>query len=130
MTTGKSSRELSFCLITVAAAVLLALSTSALGSHHVTGTHHGKGKGHKMPTFAEVDLDGDGAIVPDEFYEFRGKRMAERAKAGGKIKNAANAPAFESLDLDEDGEVSPEEFAAHQAEMRKRHMERKEKTST
>lgn len=130
MTTGIFSRALSFCLVTAAAVVLVALSTSALASHHGAGAHHGKGKEHKMPTFAEVDLDGDGAIVAEEFYEFRGKRMAERAKAGGKMKNAANAPAFESLDLDEDGEVSPEEFAAHQAEMRKKHMDRKEKTST
>ncbi|MCP5090861.1 MAG: EF-hand domain-containing protein [Gammaproteobacteria bacterium] len=130
MTTGVSSRTLSVFLVAAAATMLLAMSTAALASQHGAGAHHGKSKGHKMPTFAEVDLDGDGAIIAEEFYEFRGKRMAERAKAGGKMKNAANAPTFESIDLDDNGEVSSEEFATHQAEMRKKHQDRKEKTST
>lgn len=130
MTTGMSSRILSFCRVTAVAVMLLAMSTSGLASHHGSEAHHGKGKGHKMPTFADVDLDGDGAIVAEEFYEFRGKRMAERAKAGGKMKNAANAPTFESIDLDDNGEVSAEEFATHQAEMKKRHKGGKPKTST
>lgn len=124
MTTGMPSRTLSYYLIAAAAVLLLSMSTSALASNHC------KNKGHKMPTFAEVDLDGDGAIVAEEFYEFRGTRMAERAKAGGKMKNAANAPTFESIDLDADGEVSSEEFATHQAEMRKKHQDSKEKTAT
>jgi len=90
-------------------------------------SQHGKGGGHKMPTFAQVDLDGDGMIVATEFYEARGKHMAERAKAGGKMKNAANAPTFESIDLDNDGKVSTEEFASHQEEMRAKHRSRKDK---
>jgi len=87
----------------------------------VEASHHGKSGGHKMPTFAEVDIDGDGIIVAKEFYEARGKHMAERAKAGGKMKNAANAPTFESIDLDDDGKVSSEEFASHQKEMKAKH---------
>lgn len=104
-------------------AMLLAIATSACASHH------GKSRGHSMPTFADVDLNGDGRIVATEFYEVRGKRMAERAKAGGKMKNAASAPTFESIDLDDDGEVSAEEFATHQAEMKKKHKRGKARTS-
>ena len=65
------------------------------------------------PTFAEFDLDGDGAISSEEYYAARGARMAERAKAGGKMKNAGNMPAFETIDLDGDGSLSQGEFAAH-----------------
>ena len=94
--------------------ILLLASTAA------TASHHGGGKHHKMPAFADVDLNGDGAIVASEFHEFRAARMADRAKAGGKMKNAANAPTFESIDLDDDGKISAEEFAAHQADMKKK----------
>lgn len=91
------------------------------------GSHHGAGKHHKMPTFADIDKNGDGAIVETEFYEARAARMAERAKAGGKMKNAANAPTFESIDLDDNGEISADEFAAHQAEMKQKKMKKKKK---
>jgi len=77
----------------------------------------GMGQGHKMPEFSDCDLDGNGVIDATEFYEARGKRMAEHAAAGGKMKNVANAPSFEDIDTDGNGEVGPEEFAAHQAEM-------------
>lgn len=100
--------------LALTALILLLASTAA------TASHHGKGKHHKMPSFADIDLNGDGAIVASEFYEARAARMAERAKAGGKMKNAANAPTFESIDLDENGEISAEEFAAHQADMMKK----------
>lgn len=95
----------------VMAIILLLASTAA------TASHHGKGKHHKMPAFADFDLNGDGAIVANEFYEARAARMVERAEAGGKMKNAANVPTFESIDLDDDGEISTEEFAAHQQTM-------------
>lgn len=72
---------------------------------------------HKnMPSFADFDLDGNGAISSDEFYQARAERIAERAKEGRKMKNLANAPSFEDIDTDGDGAIRPEEFAAHQAE--------------
>jgi Ca2+-binding EF-hand superfamily protein len=76
-----------------------------------------KGKGHDAPAFSSIDQDDDGAIDAEEFYQARSKHMAERAAAGGKMKNAANAPFFESLDTNGDGELSEVEFTAHQAEM-------------
>ena len=63
--------------------------------------------------FADFDLDGDGAITSAEYYQARGARMAERAKEGGKLKNAGDMPSFEAIDLDGDGTLSAEEFNAH-----------------
>ena len=97
-------------VITAVVALTYAMSASA------QGPQRGMGKGNNMPVFADLDLDGDGAIQSKEFYEARAKRMAERAANGGKMKNAANAPAFEDLDTNGDGGISAEEFAAHQAE--------------
>lgn len=103
----------------VIAALVFVTIMLLLASTAATASHHGKGKNHKMPAFSDFDLNGDGAIIASEFHEARAARMAERAKAGGKMKNAANAPSFESIDLDDNGEISAEEFAAHQADMKK-----------
>ena len=77
----------------------------------------GMGKGSNMPMYSDCDLNGDGVIVSDEFYQARSQRMAEQAAKGGKMKNAANAPSFESIDTNDDGEISEAEFDAHKAEM-------------
>ncbi len=84
---------------------------------------HGKHKGHQMPSYSELDANGDNVVTSEEFYAFRAKRMSERAAEGRKLKNAKNAPTFEDLDLDSDGNLSAEEFSAHQAQcpMRKKH---------
>jgi len=84
----------------------------------------GKGKGHDMPTFSSIDRDGNGAIVAEEFYQARSRHMAERAAAGGDMKNAANAPTFENLDTNGDGEISEVEFTTHQAEMMQKRQRR------
>ena len=76
---------------------------------------------HKMPSFEDVDTNADGSIVAEELYAMQAKRMAERAKEGGKMRNAANRGKFEDVDADADGKVSPDEFAAHHAEKRHRH---------
>lgn len=108
---------------TSAMAVLLFVVPAA-----ATASHHGQGEHHNMPAFADIDLDGDGAIVASEFYAARAARMAERAKAGGKTKNAASAPTFESIDLDDNGEISAAEFAEHQEEMKARKQENRGKS--
>ncbi len=78
------------------------------------GPHHGKG--HKMPTFDDVDTNADGVIVADELYAMQAKRMSERAQEGRKLKHAGDRCMFEDVDTDGDGKVSEEEFAAHHAE--------------
>ena len=89
----------------------LALATPADAAHHgCKKGHEGRGK----PTFAQVDANDDGGISEQELMEFRGKRMADKAKEGKQLKNAANAPAFADIDTDGDGAISEDEFAAHQ----------------
>ena len=121
MSIESSPRSRSFWAIAGVFLAVCVFSASADAAHH--------GKGHNMPKFADIDLDGNGAVVAAEFYEARAKHMAERAKAGGKMKNAANAPTFESIDLDDNGEISPEEFATHQAEMMEQRRARKAEKS-
>jgi len=99
-----------FLILLATCAVVVLLSSQALADGH------GKGKHHAMPTYAEIDADGDAQVSTEEFYAFRAQRMAAKAAAGGKMKNAAKAPTFEELDLDGDGNLSTEEFAQHQAQ--------------
>ena len=84
----------------------------------------GMGNAPDMPMFSDCDLNGDGVIVAEEFYEARGKRMAEQAADGGKMKNAANAPSFETIDADGNGEIDAAEFDAHKAEMMEHRQQR------
>ena len=100
-------------LIAVCAAVVfLSVPAYAEGGHQ-------KGRHEAMHAYADLDGDGDGKVNAEEYYAFRAARMAERAKAGGKMKNAANRPTFDDLDLDGDGNFSAEEFAAHQEDCAK-----------
>ena len=108
-----------FLILLATCAVVVLLSSPAFA-----GDKHGK---HQCPTYSDLDANADNAVTAEELYAFRGKRMAERAEAGRKLKNAKNAPSFEDLDLDGDGNLSADEFAKHHAEcpMRKKHAEAK-----
>jgi Ca2+-binding EF-hand superfamily protein len=72
-----------------------------------------------QPTFAEYDLNNDGAITPKELEEARAKRMSQKAKEGKMLRNAANAPAFAVMDKNNDGILNQEEFHLHQSEQMK-----------
>jgi hypothetical protein len=96
-------------------ATLLAIAAVVVSTAAVAQGNHGN-KGHNMPTFADFDLNDDGAISMDEFNKARGARIAEHAAEGREMKNLANAPSFADIDTDADGTVSRKEFAAHQAE--------------
>ncbi len=104
-----------FLILIATCAAVVILSSPALADGH----KHGK---HQCPTYSDLDANADNAVSAEELYAFRAKRMAERAAAGGKMKNAGNAPKFEDLDLDGDGNLSADEFAEHQSEcpMRKK----------
>ena len=84
--------------------------------------YQGKGMGMgqnrmmNQPTFAEFDLNNDGAITQNELEEARTKRMNQNAKEGKMLRNAGNAPAFSDIDTNNDGSVSPEEFSVHQSQ--------------
>lgn len=96
-------------------AALLAIAAMAVATVAVAQGNHAN-KGRNMPTFADFDLNDDGAISADEFDRARGARIAEHAAEGRQMKNLASAPSFADIDTDADGEVSREEFVAHQTE--------------
>ena len=100
-----------FLTLLATCAIVIVLSSAAYAECKGECKHHK----HQMPSYSELDANEDGAVSSEEFYAFRGKRMAERAEAGGKMKHAENAPTFEELDLDGDGNLSADEFAEHQA---------------
>ena len=108
--------KFSYYLAFAVAACMLVMTASA-----EEGEERQHGMRHKMPAFEDVDTNADGSIVAEELYAMQAKRMAERAKEGGKMRNAANRCTFEEIDTDADGKVSPDEFAAHHAERRHRH---------
>lgn len=66
-------------------------------------------------SFAEFDASGDGKISEQEFNEGRARRMAERARQGGQMRNVANAPTFAQIDANGDGVITPDEFSAHRS---------------
>lgn len=101
------------------AVVSVAVTGTALAQDAQKGMHR------NMPVFSDIDLNGDGGIVADEFYKARAERMAERARQGGKMKNAANAPSFEDIDTDGNAEISPDEFESQRAKMREKHAQGK-----
>jgi len=80
----------------------------------------GKGMGQNcmrnQPTFAEYDLNNDGAITQKELEEARAKRMNQKAKEGKMLRNAGNAPAFSTMDINKDGILNQEEFRLHQSQ--------------
>ncbi|MBL3590247.1 MAG: EF-hand domain-containing protein [gamma proteobacterium endosymbiont of Lamellibrachia anaximandri] len=78
----------------------------------------GAGRGRNMPSFAEFDLNGDGAMTEDEFIEARGRRISERAKQGYMMRGLKNARPFSEVDQDGDGVVKESEFLQMQAQHR------------
>jgi len=97
-----------FLILLATCAVVITLSSPALAE--------GEGKHHQCPSYSDIDANADDSVTSEEFYAFRAERMAARAEAGGKMKNAKNAPTFEDLDLDGDGSLSADEFAEHKSQ--------------
>ena len=108
-----------FLILVASCAVVVIFSSPAAAEGHRHGKHH------QCPAYSDLDANADNAVSAEELYAFRAQRMAERAEAGGKMKNAKNAPSFEDLDLDGDGNLSAEEFAEHHSKcpMRKKREE-------
>jgi len=62
------------------------------------------------PSFANFDLNHDGAITEQEFGEARAQRIKERSEQGYQMRGLANAPAFAEFDRNGDGRLDPTEF--------------------
>jgi len=105
-----------FLILLATCAVVVLLSSPALAEGEGDGHKGMHGKQHQCPSYSDIDANADDAVTSEEFYAFRAERMAARAEAGGKMKNAKNAPTFEDLDLDGDGTLSDDEFAEHKAQ--------------
>ena len=101
-------------LLSPTLAALVALPVSA---------QHGPGSG--PPDFAEFDLNADGILNEAEFYEARGRRIAERAAEGRPMKHLGDAPDFSDIDLDGSGTVDVAEFSEHQARHREQRMQQR-----
>ena len=86
-----------------------------MGAGKGAGKGAGMRPGANMPTFAEFDTDGDGAISEQEYVDGRNRRIAERAAAGYPMRGLSQAADFSAVDSDGNGSLSPEEFAAQQA---------------
>jgi len=105
-----------FLILVATCAVVVLLSSPAFAEGDRKGHKGIHGKHHQCPDYSELDANSDDAVSAEEFYAFRAERMAARAEAGGKMKNAENAPTFEDLDLDNDGNLSADEFAEHRSQ--------------
>jgi len=88
------------------------------------GMGRGMGMGRNMPAFADFDLNRDGNLTEQEFYQARANRIAERSQQGYPMRNLGNAPEFGAIDLDGNGQVSQQEFATAQAQHRQQMMQR------
>jgi|AVFP01.1.fsa_nt_gi Ca2+-binding EF-hand superfamily protein len=99
-------------------------SRSGIRARPGPGMGAGGAAGRRAPTFAEFDLNGDGGLTKQEFYDVRAQRMRERAQLGFPMSNAANAPTFEAVDSNADGVISPPEFAQSRAAHRQQMIDR------
>ena len=105
-----------FLILLATCTGVVLLSSPAIAEGEGDGHKGMHGQQHSCPAYSEIDANADDAVTSEEFYAFRADRMAARAEAGGKMKNAKNSPTFEDLDLDGDGTMSAEEFAEHKAQ--------------
>jgi len=74
----------------------------------------GSDRPHGPPTFAEIDVDGDGFVTEVEFTDFHTARVAAMAEAGRPMRGAATAPVFQDMDTDGDGKLNESELIAAQ----------------
>ena len=84
----------------------------------------GMSKGRNMASFTKFDLNGDGVILKQEFYDARAARTKAGVKQGYPMRNLANAPSFEDIDNDGNGKILSEEFAQYHVNQRKNMMKK------
>ena len=66
-------------------------------------------------SFELYDMNKDGFVSEQEFYDLRAKRMEQKAAVGMPMKNAGNAPAFKAFDQNADGKLTELELLKGQS---------------
>lgn len=61
-------------------------------------------------SFPFMDINKDGIVSEEEFYQAQAKNMEQRASENRMMKNAGKAPQFSDFDLNHDGKVTQEEY--------------------
>jgi len=84
----------------------------------------GMSKGRNMASFTKFDLNSDGVILKQEFYDARAARTKAGVKQGYPMRNLANAPSFEDIDSDGNGEILSEEFAQYHVNRQQKMMQK------
>jgi len=60
--------------------------------------------------FKMADMNKDGMLSSQEFYNDQARKMAIKVKEGRALKGAATAPTFTQVDRNKDGQVSFNEY--------------------
>jgi Ca2+-binding EF-hand superfamily protein len=84
----------------------------------------GMSKGRNIASFTKFDLNGDGVILKQEFYDARAARKKVGIKQGYPMRTLANAPSFEDVDSDGNGEILSEEFAQYHVNRQQKIMQK------
>ncbi|WP_320035071.1 EF-hand domain-containing protein [Halarcobacter sp.] len=67
--------------------------------------------------FATYDVNSDGFVSQDEFYNIRAKRIQQKVDQGMPMRNVGNAPDFELFDTNGDGKLTELELIKGQNAM-------------
>lgn len=85
----------------IAFSIFSAFSLAAVQAEYSSDSKIEQGqKKHKRPVFAEIDLDGNGAITLEEFKQH-------------KIPHGEHEKIFSHIDYNNDGSISKEELTNH-----------------
>lgn len=60
--------------------------------------------------FNKADLNKDGVLTSDEFYNDQARKMEQKMKEGRALKGASTAPRFDQVDTNKDFKVTLTEF--------------------
>lgn len=60
--------------------------------------------------FRTTDLNNDGVITQEEFYNEQARKMEKKAKEGRALKGASTAPQFEMVDSNKNGQITFDEY--------------------
>lgn len=83
----------------------------------------GRGNGRmgmvQPPTFAEIDVNQDAVLTPEEFDAFQKTRQELRQSEGRLLRNSSYSEGmFERIDIDDNGFIEQDEFLSHRGRLK------------